>query len=64
MQYREFTGKTVEDAIQKGLAELNVEREAVEIRVLEEGKKKLFGSIPAKVEIGVPEVEAVEENRE
>ena len=39
--------KTVEDAIQKGLAELNVEREAVEIRVLEEGKKKLFGSIPA-----------------
>ena len=58
MQYREFTGKTVEDAIQKGLAELNVEREAVEIRVLEEGKKKLFGSIPAKVEIGVPEVAA------
>ena len=61
MQYREFTGKTVEDAIQKGLAELNVEREAVEIRVLEEGKKKLFGSIPAKVEIGVPEVEVAAE---
>ena len=64
MQYREFTGKTVEDAIQKGLAELNVERENVEIRVLEEGKKKLFGSIPAKVEIGVPEAETVEEKAE
>lgn len=60
MQFREFTGKTVEDAIKKGLAELNVAREDVEIHVLEEGKKKLFGSIPAKVEISVPEVEAVE----
>ncbi len=60
MQFREFTGKTVEDAIKKGLAELNVAREDVEIHVLEEGKKKLFGSIPAKVEIGVPEVEATE----
>lgn len=59
MQFREFTGKTVEDAIKKGLAELNVAREDVEIRVLEEGKKKLFGSIPAKVEIGVIEVEPV-----
>ena len=67
MQFREFTGKTVEDAIQRGLAELNVAREDVEIRVLEEGKKKLFGSIPAKVEIGVPEVEtaqSAEENAE
>ena len=64
MQFREFTGKTVEDAIEKGLAELNVAREDVEIRVLEEGKKKLFGSIPAKVEIGVREVETVEETVE
>ena len=64
MQFREFTGKTVEDAIEKGLAELNLAREDVEIRVLEEGKKKLFGSIPAKVEIGVPETEAAEESVE
>ncbi len=64
MQFREFTGKTVEDAIEKGLAELNLAREDVEIRVLEEGKKKLFGSIPAKVEIGVPEAEVVEEKME
>ena len=64
MQFREFTGKTVEDAIEKGLAELNLAREDVEIRVLEEGKKKLFGSIPAKVEIGVPEAEVAEEKVE
>ena len=64
MQFREFTGKTVEDAIEKGLAELNVAREDVEIRVLEEGKKKLFGSIPAKVEIGVPEAETAESAEE
>ena len=65
MQYREFTGKTVEEAIEKGLAELNVSRENAEIRVLEEGKKKLFGSVKARVEIGVEEaVEAKEETVE
>ncbi len=58
MQYREFIGKTVEEAIEKGLAELNISREDADIRVLEEGKKKLFGSIKARVEIAVKEVEA------
>ena len=60
MQYKEFIGKTVEDAIAKGLAELNISREDADIRVLEEGKKKLFGSIKARVEIAVKEVEVVE----
>ena len=55
MQYREFIGKTVEDAIEKGLAELNISRENADIRVLEEGKKKLFGSIKARVEIAIIE---------
>ena len=53
MKYFEFTGKTVEEAIELGLQELKVAREDVEITVLEEGKKKLFGSIKAKVQIGV-----------
>ena len=62
MQYREFLGKTVEDAIEKGLAELNIAREDADIRVLEEGKKKLFGSVKARVEIAIIEKEtAVEE---
>ncbi|MBR2341382.1 MAG: protein jag [Clostridia bacterium] len=55
MKYFEFTGKTVEEAIELGLQELKVAREEVEITVLEEGKKKLFGSVKAKVQIGVNE---------
>lgn len=49
----EFTGKTVEEAIQNGLEELGITEEQAEIIILEEGKKKLFGSIKAKVEINV-----------
>ena len=41
--YTEFTGKTVEEAVENGLRELGLSREEAEIRVLEEGKKKLFG---------------------
>ena len=57
MKYFEFTGKSAEEAIELGLQELKVAREDVEITVLEEGKKKLFGSVKAKVQIGVNEVE-------
>ena len=57
MSYKEFTGKTVEDAIELGLAQLNLTRENADIRVLEEGKKKLFGSIKARVEIAPKKAE-------
>ena len=57
MNYTEFTGKTVNDAIEKGLKELGITAEQADIRVLEEGKKKLFKSIPARVEIAVLEQE-------
>ncbi len=46
-----FSGKTVEEAVGKGLSELGIALEDAEIEVLEEGKKKLFGSIPAQVKI-------------
>lgn len=46
-----FQGKTVEDAIAAGLKEMGLSQEDVEIVVLEQGKRRLFGSIPAKVEI-------------
>lgn len=48
-----FTGKTKEEAIEAGLAALGLTREEVEITVLEEGKKGLFGigSVKAKVRI-------------
>lgn len=47
----EFTGKTVEEAKQEGLKALGLQEEEAIITVLEEGKKKLFGSIKARVRI-------------
>ncbi len=60
MKYMEFTGKTVDEAVEAGLKELGLTRENADIRVLEEGKKKLFGSIKARVEIAA-KAEAEEE---
>ena len=51
MEYKEFTGKTAEEAIEAGLNELGLSREEADIRILEEGKKKLFGYVKARVEI-------------
>lgn len=50
-EYQEFTGKTVEEAVRDGLRELGLKEEEADIRVLEEGKKKLFGYVKARVEI-------------
>ncbi len=61
MKYTEFTAKTVEEAIEEGLKTLGISRENAEIRVLEEGKKKLFGSIKARVEIAEKVSESVVE---
>ncbi len=47
-----FTGKTVEEAIDKGLEELGISREEAEIEVLDEGKKGRIRSHPAQVKIG------------
>lgn len=46
-----FTGKTVEEATEEGLRALGITMEEAEIEVLEEGKRKLFGSVKAKVRI-------------
>jgi spoIIIJ-associated protein len=48
----EIYGKTVEEAIQKAIKELNVPRESLIIKVLSEEKKGLFGmegEKPAKI---------------
>lgn len=57
MKYMEFTGKTVDEAVENGLKELGLTVEQADIRVLEEGKKKLFGSVKARVEIAAKEEE-------
>lgn len=50
---KEFTAKTVDDAINLGLSELNLTRDKVEIEVLEQATKGFMGlgSKPAKVRI-------------
>lgn len=51
MENNIYTGKTVEEAVNTALAELNITREQAEITVIEEGKKKLIGSIKAQVKV-------------
>ena len=63
MNYTEFTGKTSAEAIEKGLKELGLTAEEADIRILEEGRRKLFGSIKARVEIARKET-PVEETEE
>jgi spoIIIJ-associated protein len=56
MKSIEITGKTVEEAIQNGLKELNVTEDKVEIKIIDEGSKglfKLFKGKDAKVELTV-----------
>jgi len=45
----EKTGKTVQDAISLALAELNADIEDVDVEVLEEGSKGIFGIIGSKL---------------
>lgn len=46
-----FTGKTVDEALDLGLNELGLTLAEADYEVLEEGKKKLFGSVKARVRI-------------
>lgn len=51
MEENVFTAKTVDEAIEEGLKTLGVTLDEAEIEVLEEGKKKLFGSVKARVRV-------------
>ena len=53
MENNIFTGKTVEEAIESGLAALGVKREEAEITVLDEGKKGIFGLGASKARVSV-----------
>lgn len=59
-----FTGKTVDDAVAEGLKALGITLADAEIEVLEEGKKKFFGSVKAKVRITVKQSEEMPVKRE
>ncbi len=54
----ETKGKDVQDAIQKALSILKVKRKDVEIEILSEGHKGLFGMEgpkPAKIRVNIKE---------
>lgn len=53
-----FTAKTVEEAIAAGVEALGITLDEAEIEVIEEGKKKLFGSVKAKVKVTVKQSDA------
>ncbi len=50
-EFKEYTAKTTEEAIEEGLKDLCLQKEEAMIVVLEEGKKKLFGWQKARVKI-------------
>ena len=53
LKYMEFTAKTEDEAIAKGLAYLGMERDDVSVEILERGKTGFLGigSVPAKVKL-------------
>ncbi|MDD7796230.1 RNA-binding cell elongation regulator Jag/EloR [Clostridium sp. 'White wine YQ'] len=56
MKQIEVNGKSVDEAVESALKELNVTKDKVEIEILDEGNKgflSLFGSKPAKVRVKV-----------
>ncbi|KAJ49564.1 spoIIIJ-associated protein [Clostridium tetanomorphum] len=63
MKTIDMTGKTVEDAVNNALKELNVAIDKVEVEVIDEGSKglfKLIGARPAKVKVTVKKDHAYE----
>lgn len=58
MEENVFTGKTVDEAIEEGLKTLGITLDEAEIVILEEGKKKLFGAVKAKVQVSKKKSEA------
>lgn len=45
------TGQTVEEAIEKGISQLKVSKEKVDIKVIDEGKKGIFGIFGSRLAI-------------
>ena len=60
MQSLEFEGKTTEDAIEKARAQLNLDKDQMEIEILEPGSPGIFGLVggrKARIKVILPEKE-------
>ncbi|MGL4850241.1 MAG: RNA-binding cell elongation regulator Jag/EloR [Clostridium sp.] len=56
MKFIETTGKTVDEALEKALNELNVSKDKVKVDILDEGSKgflNIIGTKPAKIKVTV-----------
>jgi len=51
----QFTGKTVEEAIENGLKEMNIEKENAQITVIQDAVKGLFGKIKVMATVEIVE---------
>lgn len=56
----QFTGKTVDEAIENGLKDLGIEKDQAEITVVEEPTKGLFGKIKGKAVVEIVKKEETE----
>ena len=64
--FREFTGKTVEEAIANAVAELGIDKNSIQFEIVEHESKGFLGigSKPAKIKVTVETKEASEEVKE
>ena len=60
----EFTGKTVEETVAAGLAEMGIKEEDAEIKIIEQPTKGLFGKLKGKAVIKIVKKENSEEETE
>ena len=57
MMFREFEGKTEQEAINKAIEELHIERDDFEVEVIDNGKRGLFKKANVKIRVNVDTVE-------
>lgn len=60
----QFTGKTVEEATEKGLRELNLKKEEAEITVVEDAVKGLFGRVKKEAIVEIEKKEKAKKPKE
>ena len=66
MQAYEFQGKTTEEAIENACRTLNVQKDLMDIEVLEPGSAGIFGLVggkKAKIKVSIPETDAEPEEK-
>lgn len=60
----EFTGKTVEEAVAAGLAELGIEEKDAKIEIIEQPTKGLFGKLKGKAVVKIEKTETEKTEKE